>query len=234
MRLLSWNVRGLGAAAKKRAVRNLIRQHNGECVILLESKLELVSEFLVKKIWVSDKCEFAYSPSIGRSGGIVICWDEDRFKVSRTLVEERFVCIEGCWLSDNWMCGFMGIYAPCDIEQQRILWERLLTVMGNSEVPWCLIGDFNMVTCLEERRGCAMTNRGIDEFVEFVQNSGLVDLELRKHSFTWFGADNRCRRLDRCLVSPRWIDRYANLCLSALPRGVSDHTPLLLVSDVLD
>ncbi|KAK8690499.1 hypothetical protein V6N13_074032 [Hibiscus sabdariffa] len=65
MHIISWNVRGLGGAAKRRGVRDVLRKQQCEMVFLLESKLELVSEVLVFGLWPHDVFDFVFAPSVG-------------------------------------------------------------------------------------------------------------------------------------------------------------------------
>lgn len=39
-------------------------------------------------------------------------------------------------------------------------------------------------------------------------------------------------RIDRALVSFQWLQDFPNLCLVGLPRGPSDHNPILLISEL--
>ncbi|XVF04594.1 hypothetical protein REPUB_Repub05bG0097700 [Reevesia pubescens] len=51
MRILIWNIRGLGNSAKWGILRSLINLHKIEMVLLQETKLELVDEKLIRNIW---------------------------------------------------------------------------------------------------------------------------------------------------------------------------------------
>ncbi|KAK9018747.1 hypothetical protein V6N11_033794 [Hibiscus sabdariffa] len=95
-------------------------------------------------------------------------------------------------------------------------------------------GDFNMVRCVDERRGCVIARRGISDFCDFVEAAALSDVPLQGKLFTWFGSGNKCSRLDRFLVSNDWFQRFDSLVVINLPRELSDHLPIMLVSDVCD
>ncbi|KAK8685472.1 hypothetical protein V6N13_041473 [Hibiscus sabdariffa] len=68
MRIVSWNVRGLGSAAKRQGVRDLLRKQHCDMAILLESKWEVATQLLVAKVWPGDVFDFAFAPSVGASG----------------------------------------------------------------------------------------------------------------------------------------------------------------------
>ena len=59
---------------------------------------------------------------------------------------------------------------------------------------------------------------------------GLRDIPLAGGPFTWIGGLNSqaASRLDRFLISDQWEDNFSAITQSALPRLVSDHSPLVL------
>ncbi|KAJ1376439.1 Endonuclease/exonuclease/phosphatase superfamily [Sesbania bispinosa] len=69
-------------------------------------------------------------------------------------------------------------------------------------------------------------------FQDFVQNSNLIDLDLKGNRFTWFsnprqGVITR-EKLDRVLVNWAWLSLFPNAIASAYPAISSDHSPILL------
>ncbi|KAK8611835.1 hypothetical protein V6N13_131873 [Hibiscus sabdariffa] len=88
---------GLGTAAKRHAVQKVIRQHRCELVLLQKMKLEVVTDVIVRRIWISDNFEYVFSPTVGRSGGILVIWDKERFRLSVSSIQFRFVVVEGYW-----------------------------------------------------------------------------------------------------------------------------------------
>ncbi|KAG5599275.1 hypothetical protein H5410_030645 [Solanum commersonii] len=57
-------------------------------------------------------------------------------------------------ISDKFMMSF--IYAICKDFLRRPMWDRLL-FYANMELPWCTIGDFNVITSIEEKMGDYLT-----------------------------------------------------------------------------
>ena len=59
---------------------------------------------------------------------------------------------------------------------------------------------------------------------------GLRDSPLIRGPFTWIGGLNSqaASRLDRFLISNQWEDHFSAITQSALPRMVSDHSPIVL------
>lgn len=75
MKLLSWNVRGLGSAAKKRAMKEVILNIKPDIVVLQEVKQIEVDKRFISSSWGSRFKEWVLMPSEDRRGGILIVWD---------------------------------------------------------------------------------------------------------------------------------------------------------------
>ncbi|KAH7862633.1 hypothetical protein Vadar_007453 [Vaccinium darrowii] len=61
MKLISWNIRGLGSSVKKRFVSKSVRDRNPEVLMIQEMKVESLEEGIIKKMWGNPDVEFAES-----------------------------------------------------------------------------------------------------------------------------------------------------------------------------
>jgi len=105
-------------------------------------------------------------------------------------------------------CVIVNVYAKCDIEAKRRLWERLILARRNlGNVGWCILGDFNAVRDRGERRGVndvASPSQILDmrNYQNFVRAVELADHHLLGRRFTWYHANGRTMsRIDRVLIS---------------------------------
>ncbi|KAK8573835.1 hypothetical protein V6N13_096766 [Hibiscus sabdariffa] len=122
MRVLSWNVRGLGSSVKRSAIRRILRQQHIEMVFLVETKLGVMPEAIIKSIWWTDSFSFIVSTSMGLSRGIVFIWEVGKFDVIDSFLDSNFVLIRWKWCVDNWECAMIAVYAPCEFVLQQELW----------------------------------------------------------------------------------------------------------------
>ena len=77
------------------------------------------------------------------------------------------------------------IYDYHNIFYKRRLWNELLNMKTNLNVPIMLLGDFNEVRSTQERRGYSVLSRSMEEFGEWINDIGLVELPLMGRKYTW-------------------------------------------------
>ena len=63
-----------------------------------------------------------------------------------------------------------------------------------------------------------------------IEDLGLKDFPLARDPFTWIRGLNSqaASKLDRFLISDQWEDHFFAITQFALPRLVSDHSPIVL------
>lgn len=67
-KILSWNINGLGEEAKKRWVGRMRRRWKAHMMCIQETKMEVVSRRVARRLWGDGAFGFAYLSSTGRSG----------------------------------------------------------------------------------------------------------------------------------------------------------------------
>lgn len=80
----------------------------------------------------------------------------------------------------------MVIYANVISILRNVFWNSLASV-DLSDVPWCLISDFNCLLDAHDKQGGLVfsVNYAIRCFRDFIYNSGLMDLGFSRRRFTW-------------------------------------------------
>ncbi|KAL8461664.1 hypothetical protein ACS0TY_032954 [Phlomoides rotata] len=109
MKVLSYNIRGLGSRVKKR---------------------ESIDDIVGKTVWGGDKVEWAYREAVGRAGGIISLWDSDKFVCSSSWNMEGAVIVNGFWKEDGARCCMVNVYAPCQVTAKTELWDRILSIIN--------------------------------------------------------------------------------------------------------
>ncbi|GAA0146427.1 hypothetical protein LIER_06387 [Lithospermum erythrorhizon] len=121
-----------------------------------------------------------------------------------------------------------------EVDNQKHSWNLMRIVTGFSKIPTIFMRDFNEVLSDDEyvshRRH--RSNWQMDNFRQVVNDCRMIEVGYSGFKFTWcnnFIAPNSTRaRLDRCLASKAWMDKFPLATLDHLSTNNSDHLPLLL------
>ncbi|GKE68830.1 RNA-directed DNA polymerase, eukaryota, partial [Tanacetum coccineum] len=109
--------------------------------------------FSIKALWGNFSFDYAFSPSIGYSGGILCVWDPRLFVKDNSTVSDSFLVISGTWVPSSTKLLIISIYAPQDHNERRLLWDFLHHLIASWDGEYMLMGDFNEVRFDYERFG---------------------------------------------------------------------------------
>lgn len=71
MKIISWNTKGLGDAAKRIALKWFLKKHNLEMILIQETTREDFDSAFIKSLWSSKEIGWEFVESYGKSGGIL-------------------------------------------------------------------------------------------------------------------------------------------------------------------
>ncbi|XP_026417322.1 uncharacterized protein LOC113312800 [Papaver somniferum] len=114
--------------------------------------------------------------------------------------------------------------------KRRSLWEYLAGISSLNK-PWMLIGDFNAVLSMEEKKGgrSPLTSAMLD-FNNCIQNCEMIQAPKTGLNFSW--CNNRAGKkrivcnLDRAFYNVKWSEVFPSWDYKVGTRGTSDHSPL--------
>ncbi|KAF9603807.1 hypothetical protein IFM89_037941 [Coptis chinensis] len=114
---------------------------------------------------------------------------------------------------------------------RRALWAEL-SQLGLAVKPWAVVGDFNIVSEISERKGgrtpCLVA---MSDFNSFIHSNALIDSTTMGFKYSWcnkrMGYRRMYQKIDRMLVNQRWMDVSAGWRSRILKRRHSDHCPIV-------
>lgn len=180
--VLSWNVRGLNAQARRDNVRTLVDDIRPSIVCLQETKLDVISEFLVFSLLGRDFVDFAYLPASSTRGGILIAGRRGSVSLSNVLVGCYSVTVaveaaantadgDGKW----WLST---VYGPQDDRAKGIFLEELEAIRDTCSGPWAITGDFNLILSEADKNNDRIDRANLRRFRRTVATLGLQDMHL--------------------------------------------------------
>lgn len=183
---MSWNVRGLGSAEKRRAVVEAIRIGKFELVLFQETKLgdnkARVGELLAKSL----NLNFVEVSAVGSAGGLLSCWDSRFITVTNVIKDQWYILLSAQIPGVPSPVIIGNFYGPNSDVHKRSVLNSLAAVIDNLAIGCLLGGDFNGTLNFGERRGLADE---VDEnLCDFVLGLNLIDIPLANAEFTWFSS----------------------------------------------
>jgi hypothetical protein len=135
-----------------------------------------------------------------------------------------------CNKEENFEWCFIAVYGAAQDHDKENFLSELVRMGDTVDTPVLIRGDFNIIRCPSEKNNNRYTDRWSSLFNAVINSLNLRELQLSGRYFTW--ANNlqspTFEKLDRILVSTEWEVKFPQVLVKALPRGISDHTPLLL------
>ncbi|GMJ12085.1 hypothetical protein HRI_004877700 [Hibiscus trionum] len=229
--IISWNIRGLCNPLKQRAIRKLSSKKVVKLLLIQETKMEKNRINVLRCLWGSKVGDFAESPAVGLSGGLISIWDKEFFNAEKVIVDHRFLILEGELILWKKKIAVINVYAP-NCEADRKQWfEQLANVLENVGRPIILGGDLNSILSPDEKVGAAFSKSSSLQLLNFINRLNLINLPLSGGKFTWFGrsAPPQASRIDRFCISPDLLLMWTDIQQSVLARNLSDHCPISLV-----
>lgn len=230
LNILVWNVRGLGMRSRRDHLRSVVADANASIVCIQETKLAAISSFLVSETLGTRFASFAYLPSVGASGGILVAckgpevcctvMNSGRFSVTVNIAVEA--------TNEQWV--LTTVYGPQpDTDKIKFLAE-LRSIHALLTGPWIIVGDFNLLLHASDKNNVNINQRNLGRFRRFVVDLQLKDIFLHGRRYTWSNERSTptTERLDRVLVAVDWELNYPFCYLQALSSDISDHCPLLI------
>jgi hypothetical protein len=229
MEFLFWNIRGMNALYKQVEVINILNSNKYSLVGILENKLSNLSiENFINKI--DKKWKFSHNITEEQRCRIIIFWDSMIWNNIIIHTSEQY--ITSMLYSDsniNLMCTI--VYAFNEEEKRKPLWDYIIDLSKNVNLPWLVAGDFNSILFSGDRLNNGSFNSvGDNNFIECINFSQLVEPAFTGNFFTWRGGISFSvhSKIDRVFVNSIWLDKFDNFGICFGNHSLSDHTQILI------
>ncbi|KAJ9691713.1 hypothetical protein PVL29_013791 [Vitis rotundifolia] len=72
MKIISWNIQGLGSRKKRRVVKDFLHHENSDVVMFQETKREVCDMRFISSVWTTRNKDWTSLSACGALGGILI------------------------------------------------------------------------------------------------------------------------------------------------------------------
>lgn len=230
IKILSWNVRGLGDVKKGNTVCNLIRESRCDIVCLQETKWNRLDVFQYARVLPNyfDR-DWVGLNAIHSAGGCIIAWRRNYTLINSWVTRHTCSAILR-QESTGQVFVVSNVYGPSVDELKPNFVEELRKLADMISLPWICLGDFNISRWLEDRPGDIRAWPIMDLFNSLISELQLCDVPLKNRRYTWTSKrpDPSFSKIDRVFMTTDWSLCFPVITLTALEMVVSDHVPLLL------
>lgn len=231
MKILVWNCRGARRQGVVDAARALFQRFNPDLVILMETRTSVDGAVeTIDQLMFHDQIIISAE---GYAGGMWLLWNSNQVTLSQQRMSNRMVhaMISFNHAAQPFMLSAVYNYPQPHLQNQ--VWDELLQFSSNVTANWLVVGDFNCILNLNEKKGGGKIRlKKILGFRDCIAKCGLIDLGYAGHPFTWnnrrYGKDFICERLDRALANEGWCNYFPNSKVFHLTTSISDHSPILI------
>ena len=130
LKLLSWNVCGANDSSERKVIKALIRSQRVDLFCLQETKIQAMSEGVVRSLGTGRFLDWGALDASGSAGGILICWDKRTLDVLELEVGQFSISCRFSNVEDGLIWIFTGVYGPFSREERECLWEELGAIRG--------------------------------------------------------------------------------------------------------
>ena len=122
------------------------------------------------------------------------------------------------------------VYGPQGDDNNLLFLQELRSIRANCQGPWLLLGDFNLITSVEDKNNRNINRAMMGRFRRLINDLELRDLPLHGRKFTWSNQQEvpTLVKLDRALCSAEWEQLFPNCLLQSEASDGLDHCTLLL------
>ena len=230
MNCISWNGRGVANKPTVRELVGMVKATKSKLVFLCETRQS--SEKVKRLCGRLGLRGFSGVSSDGLSGGLALFWCES-LHVEVQSASERYIDAHVRLSEHDPLWRLTCVYGEPRVENRHRMWTQMRTLKQSSDLPWCVIGDFNEAMWSFEHFSLTPRNEGqMLAFRDMLEVCELVDLGFSGLPFTYdnkqHGRKNVRVRLDRAVADNKWRDIFSEARVVHNVSPCSDHTPLML------
>ncbi|KAG5606078.1 hypothetical protein H5410_027570 [Solanum commersonii] len=166
-----WNARGINTQGVIERLKNLKNIHHVSMIAILEPFSDNNNINMFKSMLSMDNA------TSNTNGKIWLFWTTDISCNVLEMDEQQITCeishfeVQGIYIKTF-------VHAKCKEHLREPLWDRLLHLSDTSNtIPWCTVGDFNVITDIDEKLGGIPYNmRKSLGLIGIIEACGLMDL----------------------------------------------------------
>jgi len=128
MRIISFNIRGIGGPENGRYPRDIIMKEEIDMTCIQETKQTNITDEKCYVVWCDNNIEQTHHGSENGAEGILCIWNKYSFSLSKSRSSKGFIILEGKWGVKRQPTIIVNVYSPCAFNEKRIMWEYIIKI----------------------------------------------------------------------------------------------------------
>lgn len=121
------------------------------------------------------------------------------------------------------------IYASNFLLDREKLWIDIANEAKQVSIPWLLLGDFNNITSLNDKKGGTLVPfRYMSGLIDCNTTSGLMEINIAGFKNTW-RKKGIATKIDKVFCYSEFLEVLPNSHVVGIANPVSDHIPLCIL-----
>lgn len=230
MKIVIWNIRGMGRLARIRQLKELMAKEKPDIIGLQETIKKSFSERELEALAPGGGYKWGWIAASGHSGGILLGAKEDILQIEDWETGTFYV---GATIRDRltnvrWDC--LTVYGPAQHDRSEEFLEELRIRCEKAVLPLLIGGDFNLIREEKDKNSGGGNTKLMHAFNNFIEKADLREIYRGGGGYTWTNKQLKPiqSNLDRILVTTEWEGKFPLATLNSRTRVGSDHCPLVL------
>ncbi|KAK4284270.1 hypothetical protein QN277_001125 [Acacia crassicarpa] len=225
-----WNCRGAGSQAFPLTTRDIVNKYGITILCLLEPHIsgvraDKVSRRLGFSNWIRVE-------STGFSGGIWLLWNKDDFEITFLTSTTQLIYCQVKERDSNIVSLMTFVYGETSSVGRIALWNSLRSLATNSNLPWLVLGDFNIFLSLSDKLGGVdLSLISMRHFRNRINDTALIKAKIQGEKFTWEKQGLK-ERLDWVFTNFEWHNCFPHSIVRHKLKFKSDHRVVVVNSSL--
>ena len=227
---VTFNCKGLTNPIRAKAIHSWLSDLKANLDFICINEIKVSGFQLSSNLKIIDRSLFWITSShhSGKGGVCLGLKDSLAKTITNSVIHNSWV---GVTLGPPYNLTLAAVYAPNSSNERKQVWDELSSING----PTILLGDFNMVTSIEDRWngiGTCLSGQEKVSWDYLADHLDIIDMTTSTN-MTWAnhqsGSNYRSARLDRFYCTPDIFSNYVSIEAQVLHSiSISDHKPVLL------
>jgi exonuclease III len=184
MRCLFWNIRGFGRSGRRTLLKDYLRSHKIDIVILQETIKHDFTTAELNSLDVGERFVLCWLAAQGHSGGMLVGCRDSMFEVGAINMGQFFISVQLMHRPTRNIFEMIGVYGPVDHGRSRLFLEELSDRILNSTRPLVVGGDFNLLRSAADNNNNNLNWPLIDRFNDYIAAWALQEIPRTSVRFT--------------------------------------------------